>query len=43
MVSKTFVLGAGFSKHAGFPLVRELKQEVLDLVKRDGSSPSSDE
>lgn len=40
MPSKTFVLGAGFSKLAGFPLILELKQQVLDLIERDWTSRS---
>ena len=31
----TFVLGAGFSKAAGFPLVRDLRSGVLDFVARN--------
>jgi hypothetical protein len=33
-ISKTFVLGAGFSVSAGFPLVRELKEQVIHLAPR---------
>jgi len=32
MPSTSFILGAGFSAGAGFPLVRHLKQQVLDWV-----------
>jgi hypothetical protein len=32
MASKTFILGAGFSAGAGFPLVRDLKEQVLDWI-----------
>jgi hypothetical protein len=35
MASRTFVLGAGFSALADFPLVRKLKQEVLSLIERE--------
>ena len=35
MVSKTFVLGAGFSLQAGFPLVRNLRQQVLDFIQNN--------
>jgi len=30
---RTFVLGAGFSAYQGYPLVRSLKQEVLDFLR----------
>lgn len=40
-VPTTFVLGAGFSKAAGFPLVRELTDEILDFLVAN-SNPSWD-
>ena len=33
--SKVFVLGAGFSAHAGYPLVRGLRKPVLEIVLDD--------
>src|SRR3972149_6440303 len=33
-ISRTFVLGAGFSAGAGFPLVRNLKEQVIQLAQR---------
>jgi len=35
MASKTFVLGAGFSFEAGFPLVRGLRKEVISLIEAE--------
>lgn len=35
MPSKTFILGAGFSADAGFPLVRNLKSDVLNLIETE--------
>lgn len=35
MPSKTFILGAGFSADAGFPLVRNLRAEVLTLIETE--------
>jgi len=35
MTSKTFVLGAGFSRGTDFPLVRELRQEVLSWIEKE--------
>ena len=32
MQRTTFILGAGFSKAAGFPLVRELRECVIDFI-----------
>jgi hypothetical protein len=40
MPSKTFVLGAGFSTLAGFPLIRDLKDEVLLWIQTE-RHPSS--
>jgi len=39
MAAKTFILGAGFSKLADFPLVRELKQLILRQVAGDWPHP----
>lgn len=36
MPSKTFILGAGFSADAGFPLVRDLRKDVLSLIETEG-------
>jgi|GEM_PF-7100129 len=33
--SKVFVLGAGFSAHAGYPLVKSLRKPVLEMVLDD--------
>jgi hypothetical protein len=33
-----FILGAGFSRHAGMPLVQQLRQCVFDWLKKNGSS-----
>jgi hypothetical protein len=39
MPAKTlFILGAGFSRYAGMPLVQQLRQWVFDWLKRNGSS-----
>lgn len=35
MPSKTFVLGAGFSAAAGFPLVRQLREQVISLIENE--------
>lgn len=33
-ISRAYILGAGFSCHAGFPLVRNLLPSVIDIVKQ---------
>lgn len=35
MPSKTFILGAGFSASAGFPLVRALRHELLSFIETE--------
>jgi hypothetical protein len=35
MSSKTFILGAGFSAEAGFPLVRELTHQLISFIKTE--------
>jgi len=35
MPSKTFVLGAGFSAEAGFPLVRNLRTDVISWIETE--------
>lgn len=35
MPSTVFVLGAGFSAAAGFPLVRQLRQQVISLIETE--------
>jgi hypothetical protein len=41
MSSKTFILGAGFSADAGFPLVRTLKNDVLSWVETEQHSSAT--
>jgi hypothetical protein len=33
-----FILGAGFSRHAGMPLVQQLREDVFDWLKRNADS-----
>lgn len=35
MPSKTFILGAGFSASAGFPLIRALRHELLSFIEAE--------
>jgi hypothetical protein len=35
MASKVFILGAGFSASAGFPLVRDLRREVVSWIEKE--------
>src|SRR5258708_29231941 len=39
MAGTVFVIGAGYSRHAGMPLVQQLRGEVLYWLKENANDP----